>query len=1087
MSTPKFSPADIAAAVGKKFAPTAEQATVIEGGLGPKLVTAGAGAGKTETMASRVVSLVANGYVRPEQVLGLTFTRKAAQQLEQRIRNSLIQLRDTGLFAPGSEVAQALESIAPKVMTYDAYAGELVSEYGLYLPVEPSARLITDAERFAIAHEIVSNHSGEMTTTTSVATVAQNVLKLADNMGNVLMSQDDIREHARIMLSDATELPKARKSGPEFSKDLQKILDVQKIRVEYLELVEGLQRQQHELGVVSFGEQMTFAARVASAQPGIGAIQRQRYRVVMLDEYQDTSHSQRVLLRSLFGGTPHPELSVTAVGDPMQAIYGWRGATTENLNAFIRDFPLEDDTPAPQDQLTVSWRNPSRVLDLANVVADDIFAGAHPRPVDRLSARPGADEGDVQLGYFETQEQEREFVASHMKKIYERSQQVEIDDTGRATKKSLSAAILVRTNRHAAEIGRHLQAHGVPYEIVGLGGLLWEPEIQDMVAIATMLVRPQDSAAALRILAGPLCGLGMTDINALHKRVENMTGAAEERIVYSPGDDPLDHLRAQLQQQVDNATTKRPEQILGLADAVADMGEAERYTDEGRERIEKLASKLRHLRGYSLGKSLSDLFADIETTFNLRTEVLARDSVGGATHLDKFSDIVASYQGDTVGGLLDYLDLAREHENGLDPGEVPAVDDRVLVLTVHKSKGLEWEHVCVLHADSTTYGAKANCFITKVEQVPDEDDVIEPEPQYDKNGEPKPITRTDYGKAAKALEKQYKADNAEESARLFYVAMTRTEKSLTVTGGGTNSFKPGHGSKKRPYLYLEMLAEKFPDLVVEWTVPDEEPEDATGQGLESGVFPFLEPTPAAVRGAKLVEAARTDLPEVQSGEEFGLWESDAMALIEEHRALTTPVLEVPMPSELTASDVVNLATDPDEFARRRRRPVPFKPNSYAKRGTAFHSWLEERFGMEALLEEGELPGTGEVPVADVEALKEKFLESEWANRSPYAVETPFRFNSGGQILNGRMDAVFKEPDGSWFVVDWKTGRPPQGRDMEHAALQLAIYREGWRRIIADGQPIRAGFHYVSDNFTFEPRNLPDGEELARLLSTVTTK
>src|SRR5699024_4243147 len=108
MSTPKFSPADIAAAVGKKFAPTAEQATVIEGGLGPRRVTAGAGAGKAETMASRVVSLVANGYVRPEQVLGLTFTRKAAQQLEQRIRNSLIQLRDTGLFAPGSEVAQAL-------------------------------------------------------------------------------------------------------------------------------------------------------------------------------------------------------------------------------------------------------------------------------------------------------------------------------------------------------------------------------------------------------------------------------------------------------------------------------------------------------------------------------------------------------------------------------------------------------------------------------------------------------------------------------------------------------------------------------------------------------------------------------------------------------------------------------------------------------------------------------------------------------------------------------------------------------------------------------------------------------------------
>src|SRR5699024_11977388 len=101
-------------------------------------------------------------------------------------------------------------------------------------------------------------------------------------------------------------------------------------------------------------------------------------------------------------------------------------------------------------------------------------------------------------------DQHRESSSWHIQIINQHPQQVEMDHTGRATKKSLSAAILVRTNRHAAEIGRHLQAHGVPYEIVGLGGLLWEPEIQDMVAIATMLVRPQDSAAALRILAGPL-------------------------------------------------------------------------------------------------------------------------------------------------------------------------------------------------------------------------------------------------------------------------------------------------------------------------------------------------------------------------------------------------------------------------------------------------------------------------------------------------------------------------------------------------------------------------------------------------------
>src|SRR5699024_12705572 len=132
--------------------------------------------------------------------------------------------------------------------------------------------------------------------------------------------------------------------------------------------------------------------------------------------------------------------------------------------------------------------------------------------------------------------------------------------------------------------------------------------------------------------------------------------------------------------------------------------------------------------------------------------------------------------------------------------------------------------------------------------------------------------------------------------------MTRTEKSLTVTGGGTNSYKAGHGSKKGPYVYLEILAEKFPVLVVEWNVPEDPADEAADTAMDAAKFPFLQPTPEALAGALLVDAAKQELPKAQSGEEFGLWESDATALIEEHRALTTPVIEVTMPSELTASN-----------------------------------------------------------------------------------------------------------------------------------------------------------------------------------------
>ena len=150
-----------------------------------------------------------------------------------------------------------------------------------------------------------------------------------------------------------------------------------------------------------------------------------------------------MLLRSLFGGDQE-DLSVTAVGDPMQAIYGWRGATSENLTAFVEDFPVAPGTPAPKDQLTTSWRNPSGALDLANSVAEGVFEGVE-RPVDELSAAPHKGEGEIQLAYFESEVREREFVAEYLKQQWAKRE----GDT-------FSAAVLVRKNRHSAPIAAAL-------------------------------------------------------------------------------------------------------------------------------------------------------------------------------------------------------------------------------------------------------------------------------------------------------------------------------------------------------------------------------------------------------------------------------------------------------------------------------------------------------------------------------------------------------------------------------------------------------------------------------------------------------
>ncbi|PRC48965.1 ATP-dependent DNA helicase, partial [Mycobacterium sp. ITM-2017-0098] len=142
-------------------------------------------------------------------------------------------------------------------------------------------------------------------------------------------------------------------------------------RTTLVPLIDALHRRMRDERVMDFGMQMASAARLASQFPQVGEQLRERYRVVLLDEYQDTGHAQRVALSSLFGAGADDGLALTAVGDPIQSIYGWRGASATNLPRFTTDFPLADGTPAPTLELRTSWRNPPEVLHLANEVSVD--------------------------------------------------------------------------------------------------------------------------------------------------------------------------------------------------------------------------------------------------------------------------------------------------------------------------------------------------------------------------------------------------------------------------------------------------------------------------------------------------------------------------------------------------------------------------------------------------------------------------------------------------------------------------------------------------------------------------------------------
>lgn len=1135
-SEPVISPHRIAQALGLP-APTAEQAAVIAAPTEPALVVAGAGAGKTETMAARVVWLVANGHVTPERVLGLTFTRKAARQLAERVRARLRRLAGSGLLDevdPGMRTAVLAGE--PTVLTYHAYAGRLVGEHGLRIPVEPGARVLGETATWQLAHRVVSTWTQDLDTDKVPSTVTAYVLALAGELAEHLVAGEELTAHADQLCKLIEEAPRAKGQRAQLPQYLRQVSAAQRLRAALLPLVAEYGRLKRREGAIDFADQMSLAAELASAHPEVVSGERERFGAVLLDEYQDTGHSQRVLLRSLFGelGADRPPLPVTAVGDPAQAIYGWRGASAANLPRFTTDFPrpgpVRDGLAAASRYgLLTSFRNPPEVLALANAVAEPLRqAGLE---VDELRARDDAGAGDVRCALLPDVRAERGWVADRVAALWQET----LDATG----KPPTAAVLVRRRADMADLASALRERGLPVEVVGLGGLLDEPEVRDLVSALRVLVDPLAGTAAMRLLTGSRWRLGAADIAALWKRAVELGGRSDPVAVAAESadsstsdsrDSPESPDPEPSTVVVEGLPGEQAEQA-GLVDAVDDPGLPERYSPEGLRRIRRLGAELAALRR-RLDQPLPELVADVERTLLLDIESMARPGGVGRAHLDAFADVVTEFAtaspSATLPSLLDYLAAAERAEDGLEPGEVEVAEDRVQVLTVHAAKGLEWEVVAVPHLVREVFPGrkKSSCWLRSVTELPAElrgDTQDLPRLDLDR------LQGMDRKQVLEALERhedEFEDRRLTEERRLLYVALTRSERTLLISG---HWWAERGDQPKGPSIFLTELADLFdadgagsgnagksPGIVEEWAPEpaEDEPNPLAEQAnrAEWPVDPLAGRRNAVVSGAELVRSALEELESADddpySGEAVPAqldgetaadddashdddpegWARDVEVLLAERAAAAQRRDEVVLPDHVSVSQLVELANDPASLARRLRRPLPFPPNMTARRGTAFHAWLENRFAVSTLLDFDELPGAADEsadPTGDLADLQRAFLSSSWAQRSPYRVEVPFETHVDGVAVRGRMDAVFADDDGGWTVVDWKTGSVPDSAQLPAVSVQLAAYRLAWAAM--SGAPldaVRAAFHYVRHNHTLRPADLLDAEGLRALLRSV---
>ncbi|WP_324649733.1 ATP-dependent DNA helicase [Georgenia sp. H159] len=1079
-TTIRHSPADIARALGQHV-PTEEQQAVIEAPLAPQLVVAGAGSGKTETMSARVVYLVANRLVRADEVLGLTFTRKAAAELSDRVRLRLRQLRRAGLLDDAD--APRMDVDRPTIATYNSFAADIAKEHALRVGMDPEARLVTEAGAWQLADGVVQGWHAVLDVDASPASVTEAVLSLSGALAEHLLTTDEAREQLEHLAGSLTEAAPAGRTKDPYA-DTRKVVASLRERLALLDLVDAYARTKREHGVMDFADQVAMAARIAETVPSVGQALREQYPLVLLDEYQDTSVAQLRLLSTVFGGGH----AVTAVGDPNQAIYGWRGAAAAALADFPGQFPSlgragQDQTPTRY--LRTSWRNDARILAVANRVSGPLRVAEDgaPSPVEvpELVARPGVADGHVLAAYAESVEEEVGEIAAFFAERWAPEE---------------TAAVLCRTRSQFTAVVDALRGRGVPVEVLGLGGLLSAPEVVDVRAALETAHDASRGDSAMRLLTG--AGLGAADLHVLGAWARALAAGAGAR-----GE-------ASVVEAVDSPPPPGWRSPSGAT-----------LTGDGLRRVQRIGGLLRQVRSLSY-LSLAEVVAHTITLMGLDIEVAARAGRVAAHargNLDAFVDVAASFAADTggagLGTFLGWLDAAEERERGLEPVDADPQPGAVQVLTVHAAKGLEWDVVAVpglVESQFPSYrgtpaadgAVSASGWLTDRCALPsplrgDADSL----PALDIPPAP---THADVRDALTQLKRDGGRHTVAEERRLAYVAVTRARHTLLLTGSW---FRTG----KTPLPPSRFLAEPRDAGLVEdgrlgWAAePDAEAVNPSLERVVTASWPLdplgerrdrLEAAAVAVRTAAGPPDPATLPAGTTATADVHRWVRDTGLLLRERAESRTAGLEVSLGSHLSASGVVGLAHDPQGFALDRRRPMPGAPSEHASVGTLFHAWVEEYYGAPSLLdvdgaedlaEEDEPPGdagpeatraapprraAGTPP--DLGALKRAFTDSAWATRRPVAVEVDLETAVAGTVVRCRIDAVFDDEHGV-DVVDWKTGAPP--RDAQTLAareLQLALYRLAWAR--HTGRPLEeigASFYYVAADRTVAAGRLTERE------------
>ena len=1029
----KFSAQDVYSIVSKYSLTEEQRVAVEESSLeSATLIVAGAGSGKTELMTVRILYLVANGFAMPSEILGLTFTKKAASELSNRVNQALFKMRETPMWPEHLEG----DFEPPKIATYNSFGNEIFRELALELGYEEDATVLTEATSQTLAQEVLKNlpeelslalHSWERTSDYLIDLILALASEMTDNQADA----EDAHWILERLKERIASLPKDSKGDTSRFQYTQDFLDAINLQQLLLMVAKEYLHQKRARNLVDFSDQVSLALEAVTRTPS-----QNPFKFVMLDEYQDTSTIQTRLLSKLFHGR-----AVMAVGDPNQAIYGWRGASSANLDNFLADFGAMESRALT---LSKSWRSGPGVVAVANLISAPLEQPASYQ-LDSTNVSP------VRL------ESSREFepvgdTDCEVSSVVVQDEITEADTVAdwisqRVTRDS-SAAILFRTKAAMGNLAQALDQRGVEYEVSGLSGLLELPEILDLLSALHVIESADSGSYLMRLLTGPKWRIGPKDLVALSDYAKLLGRIRSEvtSIVPVTITEALDELRR---------TNSR---------------EFIRASEIGFQRLRNAAELFHQMRtktSLSLGELCWAVIRDLEIDIELFAHSSAKNPLA---NLQAFIGRIIEFENSSIRpsltSLIRYLEKAMERENFELP-KTGAKKGVVQLMSVHAAKGLEWDYVAVVGMSEGGFPLelRESKGWLSAGKLPFElrgDSASLPEWKF-KSAQ----TQKELNESFKSFQAQLKERHLREERRLAYVAFTRAKQRLLVSA---SHYKRG---AKKPRAISAFLAEVTQSGLASELSPTPEPMSSNPLEISarSRTWPFDPLGP----NREMIERAAG---EVGQAKPVSTIDSAELALLLEERERASWLAAPKFPSRLSASRLSALLADPEKFAQSLIRPMPSSFSESAALGTAFHAILEQSF-----LEGGDLDFSelGEMS----KPFGENFSRSRFSNLNPKYVEEQIEFSLGQTLVVCKLDAVF-ESDGGFEIVDWKSGSKPKDEvELAARSIQLALYRIALSKKLGIGlERIRASFYFAADGVEVAPKKLPTEAELVSNLERI---